>query len=480
MILRKISLFIVILHSQFSRTTENYLSYLFFYTFIIEMISYWIQHITDIVCGYPLFILLIGGGLFLFIYSRALPLRKLRMAFDSLHMKHRGEGSMSSFQALMTTISSTVGMGNIAGVAIALCVGGPGAIFWMWVSAFLGMATKFFEGTLAIMYKGKDANGVVQGGPMHVLTNGISPRMKPLAILFSAATLVGCLVLMQANQLTESICQVCLAPLGVDTGFATHLILGIVIGAIVSIVIFGGIQRIATVATRIVPFMVGFYFVMVFGVMIAYADRMPGVFGAIIDGAFCWEAGFGAFAAVAMTGARRAMFVNEAGVGTAGMMHGASMNAEPVREGLVAMLGPVIDSGFVCTLSAIPMIMAGMYQVEGVQGLSIALNSFDSLIPYAGKYLLEFVVTIFAFSTMFSYSWYGTMCTNYLFGPQHAQKYRYFYVATIVASSVVSLGVAVSIIDFAFVLMAIPNMIGVFILAPKVKKEAQAYFKTHK
>ena len=265
------------------------------------MISYWIQHITDIVCGYPLFILLIGGGLFLFIYSRALPLRKLRMAFDSLHMKHRGEGSMSSFQALMTTISSTVGMGNIAGVAIALCVGGPGAIFWMWVSAFLGMATKFFEGTLAIMYKGKDANGVVQGGPMHVLTNGISPRMKPLAILFSAATLVGCLVLMQANQLTESICQVCLAPLGVDTGFATHLILGIVIGAIVSIVIFGGIQRIATVATRIVPFMVGFYFVMVFGVMIAYADRLPGVFGAIIDGAFCWEAGFGAFAAVAMT-----------------------------------------------------------------------------------------------------------------------------------------------------------------------------------
>ncbi|MGN1237586.1 MAG: alanine/glycine:cation symporter family protein, partial [Muribaculaceae bacterium] len=327
-------------------------------------IEYWIQHVTDIVCGYPLFILLIGGGLFLFVYSGALPLRKLRMAFDSLHVKHCGEGSVSSFQALMTTISSTVGMGNIAGVAIALCVGGPGAIFWMWVSAILGMATKFFEGTLAIMYKGKDGNGVAQGGPMHVLVNGISPKMKPLAIMFSAATLVGCLVLMQANQLTDSLCQVCIAPLGISTGFTTRLIVGIAIGAIVSCVIFGGLKRIAQVATRIVPFMVGFYFVMVFGVMIVYADRMPGVFADIINGAFCWEAGFGAMAGVAMTGARRAMFVNEAGVGTAGMMHGASMNAEPVREGLVAMLGPVIDSGLVCTLSAIPMIMAGMYRVE--------------------------------------------------------------------------------------------------------------------
>lgn len=442
-------------------------------------IGYWIQHITDIVCGYPLFILLIGGGLFLFIYSGAIPLRRFGMALHSLRMKHRGEGSVSSFQALMTTISSTVGMGNIAGVAIALCVGGPGAIFWMWVSAILGMATKFFEGTLSIMYKGKDGNGVAQGGPMHVIVNGISPRLKPLAILFSAATLVGCLVLMQANQLTDSICQVCIAPLGIATGFTTRLIIGLAIGGIVSYVVFGGLTRITAVATRIVPFMVGFYFLMVFGIIIAYADRLPAVVEAIINGAFCWEAGFGAMAGVAITGARRAMFVNEAGVGTAGMMHGASMNAEPVREGLVAMLGPIIDSGFVCTLSAIPMIMAGLYNVDGVQGLSIALNSFDALIPYAGKYLLEFVVTIFAFSTMFSYSWYGTMATSYLFGPQHAQKYRYFYVGTTIAASVVSLGVTVSIIDLAFAFMALPNMIAIFILAPKVKREARAYFKAH-
>ena len=170
------------------------------------------------------------------------------------------------------------------------------------------------------------------------------------------------------------------------------------------------------------------------------------------------------------------MYVNEAGVGTAGMMHGASMNAEPVREGLVAMLGPAIDSGLVCTLSAIPMIMAGLYNTESVEGLSIALNSFDALIPFCGRYLLEFVVVIFAFSTMFSYSYYGTICTSYLWGTKHAQKYRYFFVFTIVLSSVITLDVAVSIMDLAFALMAIPNMIAVFTLAPRVMGETKKYF----
>lgn len=443
------------------------------------MIGDFIQRITDFVCGYPLFILLIGGGLFLFLYTGALPLRKFGLAIKSLKMKQRGEGQVSSFQALMTTISSTVGMGNIAGVAIALCVGGPGAIFWMWISALLGMTTKFFEGTLAILYKGKDDQGVAQGGPMYVITEGISKKLKPLAVFFAVAALFGCLVMMQANQLAESIVTVCLEPLGATDGFWLRFAIGCVIGAIVAYVIFGGLKRISNVATKIVPLMVGFYFLMVFGVMIAYYDRLPMVFGEIFRGAFCWKAGFGAFAAVALTGARRAMYVNEAGVGTAGMMHGASMNAEPVREGLVAMLGPAIDSGLVCTLSAIPMIMAGMYNVEGVEGLSIALNSFDVLIPYVGKYLLEFVVTIFAFSTMFSYSYYGTMCTSYLFGTKHAQKYRYFYVLSIVAASVISLEVAVSIMDLAFALMAVPNMFAVFYLAPKVKARYKEYFKNN-
>lgn len=440
------------------------------------MIGEIIVKLTDFICGWPLFILLIGGGLVLFCYSRALPVRKFRTALHSLHMKECGEGYVSSFQALMNTISSTVGMGNIAGVAIALCIGGPGAIFWMWVSALLGMATKFFEGTLAIMYKGKDDSGVAQGGPMYVLTEGIGPKMKPLAIMFAFCALFGGLVMMQANQLTESLYSVVLNPIGVPDTKWVHLLIGIFIGGIVSFVIFGGIKRISVVSSKLVPLMVGFYFLMVFGIIVFNYDKLPGVFSAIFKGAICWKAGFGAFSAVALTGARRAMYVNEAGVGTAGMMHGASMNAEPVREGLVAMLGPAIDSGLVCTLSAIPMIMAGLYNTESVEGLSIALNLFDALIPFCGRYLLEFVVVIFAFSTMFSYSYYGTICTSYLWGTKHAQKYRYFFVFTIVLSSVITLDVAVSIMDLAFALMAIPNMIAVFTLAPRVMGETKKYF----
>lgn len=443
---------------------------------MLDLIKEYIIKFTDFVCGWPLFTLLIGGGIFLFIYSRALPLRKLGMAVSSLKMKKKGEGQVSSFQALMNTISSTVGMGNIAGVAIALCVGGPGAIFWMWVSALLGMATKFFEGTLAVMYKGKDDKGVAQGGPMFVLTEGLGRKMKPLAVMFAFCALFSGLPVMQANQLSESLYSVILEPLGVPESRWVFLMLGLVIGGIVSLVIFGGIKRISQVSSRIVPFMVGFYFLMVLGIMIVYHDRLPAVFDAIFKGAFCWKAGFGALAAVALTGARRAMFVNEAGVGTAGMMHGASMNAEPVREGLVAMLGPAIDSGLVCTLSAIPMIMAGLYNTDSIKGLSIALNTYDTLIPFAGRYLLEFVVIIFAFSTMFSYSYYGTMCTSYLWGTRHAQKYRYFYVATIVLASVLTLDVAVSVMDLAFALMAFPNMIAVFALAPKVMKETRRFF----
>jgi len=440
------------------------------------MIGNLIVQFTDFICGWPLFVLLIGGGLCLFVYSGALPLRRFRTALHSLHMKECGEGHVSSFQALMNTISSTVGMGNIAGVAIALCVGGPGAIFWMWVSALLGMATKFFEGTLAIMYKGKDDQGIAQGGPMFVLTEGISPKMKPLAVMFAGCALIGGLVMMQANQLAESLYTVVLSPLGAPDTTLVHLFIGLAIGGTVSYVVFGGIKRISKVSTKVVPMMVGFYFLMVLGIMVVYYDRLPGVFEAIFRGAFCWKAGFGAFTAVALTGARRAMYVNEAGVGTAGMMHGASMNAEPVREGLVAMLGPAIDSGFVCTLSAIPMIMAGLYNTESMEGLSIALNTYDALIPYAGRYMLEFVVVVFAFSTMFSYSYYGSMCTSYLWGSKHAQKYRYFYVASIVVASVITLDVAISIMDLAFALMAFPNMIAVFCLAPRVKKEAKRYF----
>lgn len=436
---------------------------------------------SDFICGYPLFILLMGGGLFLFIYSGAIPVRRFVTALKSLKTEKEGEGQISSFQALMSTISSTVGLGNIAGVAIALVVGGPGAIFWMWISAILGMATKFFEGTLAIMYKGRDAKGEVQGGPMYVITEGISPKLKPLACFFATAGMVGCLVLMQANQLAESISEIFVQPVfGVQDSFLVRLTIGLIVGGIVSYVVLGGIKRISKLATKIVPFMVACYFVIVFTIIVLNIDRIPYVFSSIIDGAFNAKAGVGALVATALTGARRAMYVNEAGVGTASLMHGASKNAEPCREGLVAMLGPFIDSGFVCTLTAIPIIMADNFHVEGVKGLTIALGSFDILLPVVGKYLLMIMVVIFAFSTMFSYSYNGSKCAAYLFGEKGAKYYRYFYLLLIVVASVLSLDVAVSIMDAAFALMAVPTMFSLLYLAPKAKKEMKRYFSNLK
>ena len=428
-----------------------------------------IATVSDFVCGYPLFILLIGGGLFLFIYSGFVPLRKFGASIKALGHKSDGEGQISSLQALMTTISSTVGMGNIAGVAIAICMGGPGAIFWMWVSALLGMATKFFEGTLAIMYRGRDENGNVKGGPMYMMTEGVSPKLRPLAIFFAFFGMIGCFCVMQANQLTESITTVLTEPMGIATTLPVKLIIGVVMASLVAVVVVGGIDRISKLATKIVPFMVSVYFLLVLIVIVLYIDRLPGVFSQIVSSAFDFKAGFGAVAGIAIIGARRAMYVNEAGVGTASLMHGASKNSDPVREGLVAMLGPAIDSGLVCTLTAIPIIMAGNYEVEGVKGLAIALNSYEALLPGWGKYMLMVVVTFFAFSTMFSYSIYGIKCASYLFGDKNGQMYKYLYLAVILLSCVASLSTVGSIMDFAFAMMAFATMSTILYLSPRVK-----------
>lgn len=434
-----------------------------------------IINLSDFICGYPLFIWLMGGGLFLFIYSRAVPLRRLGTAVRSLRTRKTGAGEISSFQALMSAISATVGLGNIAGVAIAIVMGGPGAIFWMWVSALLGMATKFFEGTLAIMYKGRTREGEVKGGPMYVITEAFGPRFKPLAVFFASVGLVGCLCVMQANQLVEAVTTVFLP----DTESTVWLRLGIglIITVIVSLVVLGGLKRISKVSSKLVPAMVAVYFALVLIVIVTNFDKLPAVFAGIFHGAFSLKAGLGGLAGVAVIGARRAMLVNEAGVGTGMMMHGASRNAEPVREGYVAMLGPAIDSGLVCTLTAIPILIADCYHVEGVKGLSVALSSFDVLIPVAGKYLLMLMVIVFAFSTMFSYSYYGRTCTEYLFSKKAARVYDIFYLFMLLIASVITLDVAVSLMDLAFALMTVPTMYTLLRLSPRVVRAMKEYEK---
>ncbi len=447
-----------------------------------QSISEGIVNFSNWIWGMPLFLLLIGGGLYFLIYSGFVPFRYYISALKSLKAKDNdAPGQISSFEALTSAIAATVGMGNISGVAVAITMGGPGAIFWMWVSAVVGMATKFFEGTLTIMYKGKDSAGVLQGGPMYMITEGLGKKWKPMAIFFSIFGLIGTLCLMQANQLTEAITTVFTTPAGIENTFTLRLILGIIITLIVSAVVLGGIERISKVSSRVVPAMVAMYFVLVTYIVLTNIPVIPDVFASIFSGAFEFKAGLGGLAGSAIViGARRAAFVNEAGVGTASMMHGASKNSEPVREGLVAMIGPSIDSGLVCTLTALAVLINGQYEVSQIQGIQMAMNSFEASIPGIGHYLLMFIVLFFAFSTMFSYSYYGVKCTNFLFGAKYASYYNYFFLVMLIVGSVISLDAVVGIIDSAYALMAIPTMITLLLLSPKVKKEMNIYFQKHR
>lgn len=458
-------------------------------------ISSTIAAVAEVVCGYPLFFLLIGGGLYLFLSSGMVSLRMLPSAMRELRAKDsRGEGQISSAQALASVVAATIGMGNIAGVAIALVMGGPGAIFWMWISAIVGMTTKYHEGTLAIMYRGRDDMGRTQGGTMHIIERGLGPKWSPMAKFFAIAGLFGTLGIMNANQLTEAFMSTFSTPesisnsqfltsagsiLGMANASVYKLLFGCTVAAIVAIVILGGIRRIANVASVMVPFMVAVYFAMVSYIIITHLTDVPAVFSRIFSEAFNLRAGFGAFAGIAIIGARRAAFVNDAGIGTATIMHGVSANDRPAREGLFAMLGPAIDSGLVCTLTAIAILLCGDISTDHLKGLEIAMNTFRSAIP-GGEYMLMLVVLCFAMSSLFSYSFYGTTCATYLFGTRRGRHYRLFFVFTIIIFAVVPLEAAVGMCDFFYAMMAIPTMITVVALSSKVRAATREYLSSQR
>jgi AGCS family alanine or glycine:cation symporter len=434
--------------------------------------------------GTPLLFLLMGGGFFLFIYSGMIPLRGFRHAMKVVGGRYddpNAQGDITSFQALSSAVAATVGLGNISGVALAISTGGPGAIFWMWVSALVGMATKYFTCTLAIMYRGKDSSGHVQGGPMYVIEEGMGKKWKPLAVVFSVAGILGLLVIFQSNQLTAITRIVVLEPLGLDRGEPTRWVIGFSMMMLVAVVILGGIKRIAAVASRLVPFMVVLYFISVFIIVFRYLGEVPAMLLFIVEDAFTGNAVMGgAVGAVIITGARRAAFSNEAGIGTAPMVHGASKNDEPVREGLIAMLGPFIDTIVVCTLTALVIMLTGVWKSGEHDGVLLTLSAFEYALPGLGKYFLMVAVLIFALSTMFTYSYYGHKCFNYLFGAEKANYYNYFYLITIVLGAVTSLRVVISFVDGMYAVMAFPTMISTIYLAPKVKAATRDYFKRMK
>jgi AGCS family alanine or glycine:cation symporter len=432
--------------------------------------------------GYPLLILMMGGGVFFTVYSRFTPFRFFRHGIKILlgqYDNSEDPGDLTHFQALSTALASTVGMGNISGVAVAISMGGPGALFWMWISAFVGMSTKFFTCTLSIMFRGKDDQGDVQGGPMYVIETALGKKFKGLAILFSAAGLIGCLPLFQANQLTQIIRDEIWKNNGwfTDSVLTGNLVVGIPVAVLVALVIFGGIKRIGYVASRLVPLMVSLYLLAGIFIMITNLAHIPDLLALIFSDAFSGKAAAGGvIGSVIITGVRRASFSNEAGLGTEAMAHGAAKTREPVREGLVAMLGPFIDTIVVCSITGIVILLSGLWQGDETSGVTLTTMAFSQELGSIGKSLLLICVFIFSLTTMFGQSYYGSKCIGYLFGTRWQQKYNLFYVIAVIFGAVVSLNVVINIIDGVYALMAIPTMVSALLLSPQVMKEAKRYF----
>ena len=447
------------------------------------------QQIEKILIGFGnvtwgpwLLVLLLGGGAFFLCYSRFLPFRYIRHAINILRGKYddpSDPGDISHFAALSSALAATIGVGNIAGVAVAVTVGGPGAIFWMWLSAIVGMATKFFTCSLAIMYRGTDSRGDPQGGPMYAIVEGLGKKWKPLGVFFCVAALIGALPAFQVNQLVQIIRDVIFVPNGWvgESHFTFDLIAGIIIAGSVALIIFGGILRIGTVASKLVPGMLILYMAAAAWILAVNYASIPKCLWLIITDAFSGQAvAGGAIGAVIMTGVRRAAYSNEAGIGTAALAHGAAKTTEPVREGLIAMLGPAIDTLIVCTITALIILTTGVWQSSEANGITLTVMAFNKAMPGIGPYLLTLCVVCFSTSTMFAYSYYGAKCMGFLIGAERQHIYNYFYVALMVVAAVVSLDAAIGLIDGAFALMAIPTMISTLLLAPKVMQATRTYF----
>ncbi|MDF1574629.1 MAG: alanine/glycine:cation symporter family protein [Bacteroidales bacterium] len=436
---------------------------------------------SDLAWGTPLLVLLLGGGLFFLLYSRMLPFRYFRHAFAILLGRYDDPdepGQINHYQALSTALAATVGMGNITGVALAITMGGPGAIFWMWVSALLGVSTKYFTCTLAILFRGRDSNGVLQGGPMYVIVEGLGRHWRPLAVFFSLLGMIGVLPMFQVNQLTQVVRDVVLIPNAVAAGFTSDLISGLIVALLVGVVIFGGIKRIGKVSGRMVPLMVALYVLLVLYIIFSNPSRILPSFALIFRDAFSAQSVLGgSVGALVITGVRRAAFSNEAGIGTAPMAHGAAKTNEPVREGLVAMLGPVVDTIIVCTMTALALIVTGVWNAGQSDGITMTADAFEQAMPGVGPYLLTICVAVFSISTMLSFPYYGSKCFSFIFGAKHSYIYKWFYLATIPLGATATLGTVVGIFDGAYALMAFPTMISALWLSPHVLRASKDYFR---
>lgn len=395
-----------------------------------------------------------------------------------------GPGEVSHFQALTSALSGTVGLGNIAGVAVAITVGGPGATFWMIVAGLLGMSSKFVECTLGVMYRRVNADGSISGGPMYYLQQGLAANRPKLAGLgrglavFYAACIVGGAAgsgaLFQANQ---TFAQAFAVTGGAEGPLAGRgWLFGIVLAALTGVVVVGGISRIGKVTARLVPAMAGVYVVAGLAVLAVNADQLPAAIAAIVHGAFTGEAAYGGVLGALIVGFRRAAFSNEAGLGSAAIAHSAVRTREPLTEGFVALWEPFIDTVVICTMTALIIIVSGQYLQQGLDGVALTSRAFGSVLPWF-PYVLTVAVFLFAYSTMITWGYYGTKAVGFLTGESTLAMNLFkaiFLLMTVVGCSM-QLGSIVGIADSMLLLMSIPNLIGVYLLMPVVKRELNSY-----
>ncbi|WP_298950448.1 sodium:alanine symporter family protein [uncultured Nonlabens sp.] len=402
-------------------------------------------------------------------------LKLVRGKYDEADAK----GEVTHFQALATAVSGTVGLGNIAGVAVAISTGGPGATFWIILAGLLGMSSKFIECTLGVKYRTVAEDGTISGGPMEYLKKGFAEKGlgglgKGLSFIYAIIIMLAAFAagsMFQANQATAQLASV----MGVDGTAKT--IIGVVIAVLVGIVIVGGLKGIAKVTDKVVPSMAGLYILMCVIVVGANITEVGQAFGLIIDGAFQADAMYGGFLGVLVLGFQRAAFSNEAGLGSASIAHSAAKTNHPVAEGFVALLEPFIDTVVVCTLTALVLIFTGTYEGEVATGSALTAVAFSKVIPGA-DYLLTIAIFLFAFSTILTWSYYGVKAAQSIFGSKKIVEiiFKAVFLLTVVLGASIGLGAVIDFADMMFLTLAIPNLIGLYMMSGGVAKDLKTYF----
>ena len=445
---------------------------------VVAVITEWIKVLNGIVWGPVMLVLILGTGLFLMLGLKFMPLFKLAYGSRMLWQGRKSstsEGDISSFNALMTSLSATIGTGNIAGVATAIFLGGPGALFWMWMTALVGMATKYAEAVLAVHYRETDENGNKVGGPMYYIKNGLGQRFAWLGTtfaMFGALAGFGIGNTIQANSVADAL----------YSKFAiSHTLTGLIIAALVGAVLLGGIKRIAQVAGKLVPFMAVAYVLAAAAILILHAEKVPDAFDLIFTYAFTPVAASGGFAGAAVWaairfGVARGIFSNEAGLGSAPIAHAAAITNSPVRQGTIAMMGTFIDTIIICSMTGLVIIVSGVW-TSGETGATLSALAFESTLPGVGSYVVTLGLSVFAFTTILGWSIYSEKCVTYLLGVKAVIPFRILWILAVPLGAISDLEFIWLVADTLNALMAIPNLIALLLLSPMVFGLTGAYFK---